>query len=44
MDDRQMLRLSILYRLLRWLINMAGYQVHRRPILDGLTSEYHIAA
>jgi putative transposase len=25
-------------------INMAGYQVHRRPILDGLTSEYHIAA
>ena len=25
-------------------INIAGYQVHRRPILDGLTSEYHIAA
>jgi len=25
-------------------INLAGYQVRRRPILDGLTSEYHIAA
>ena len=25
-------------------INLAGHQVHRRPILDGLTSEYHIAA
>ena len=25
-------------------INIADYQVHRRPILDGLTSEYHIAA
>jgi transposase InsO family protein len=26
------------------MINIADYQVHRRPILDGLTSEYHIAA
>src|SRR5918997_1358755 len=25
-------------------INLADYQVRRRPILDGLTSEYHIAA
>jgi hypothetical protein len=25
-------------------INLAGHQVHRRSILDGLTSEYHIAA
>jgi transposase InsO family protein len=25
-------------------INLAGHQVRRRPILDGLTSEYHIAA
>ena len=25
-------------------INLADHQVHRRPILDGLTSEYHIAA
>jgi putative transposase len=24
--------------------NLAGHQVRRRPILDGLTSEYHIAA
>jgi putative transposase len=26
------------------LINLADHQVHRRPILDGLTSEYQIAA
>jgi putative transposase len=26
------------------LINLADHQVHRRPILGGLTSEYHIAA
>jgi transposase InsO family protein len=25
-------------------INLAGHQVRRRPILDGLTSEYQIAA
>jgi hypothetical protein len=25
-------------------INLVDYQVHRRPILDGLTSEYQIAA
>lgn len=25
-------------------INLVGHQVRRRPILDGLTSEYHIAA
>ena len=25
-------------------INLAGHQIHRRPVLDGLTSEYHIAA
>jgi transposase InsO family protein len=25
-------------------INLADHQIHRRPILDGLTSEYHIAA
>ncbi|MDQ3763959.1 MAG: hypothetical protein M3460_20845 [Actinomycetota bacterium] len=25
-------------------INLASYQVHRRPILDGLTNEYHLAA
>jgi transposase InsO family protein len=25
-------------------INLAGHQVHRRPILDGLTSEYQITA
>lgn len=25
-------------------INLAGHQIRRRPILDGLTSEYHIAA
>jgi hypothetical protein len=25
-------------------INLAGHQVRRRLILDGLTSEYHIAA
>jgi transposase InsO family protein len=25
-------------------INRADHQMHRRPILDGLTSEYHIAA
>ncbi|MFZ0121254.1 MAG: hypothetical protein WAN20_04650 [Pseudonocardiaceae bacterium] len=25
-------------------INLADYQVRRRPILDGLTSEYQIAA
>jgi putative transposase len=25
-------------------INLVGYQVHRRPILDGLTNEYHLAA
>ncbi len=26
------------------LINLADHQVHRKPILGGLTSEYHIAA
>jgi hypothetical protein len=26
------------------LIDLADYQVRRRPILDGLTSEYQIAA
>src|SRR5918997_479846 len=26
------------------MINLVDYQVHRRPILDGLTSEYQIAA
>ena len=25
-------------------INLAGYQVHHRPILDGLTNECHLAA
>src|SRR6185437_6494961 len=25
-------------------INLASHQVRRKPILDGLTSEYHIAA
>jgi hypothetical protein len=25
-------------------INLADHRIHRRPILDGLTSEYHIAA
>jgi putative transposase len=25
-------------------INLADHQVRRRPILDGLTSEYHIGA
>ncbi|MGH3806985.1 MAG: integrase core domain-containing protein [Pseudonocardiaceae bacterium] len=25
-------------------INLVDHQIHRRPILDGLTSEYHIAA
>jgi transposase InsO family protein len=25
-------------------INLAGHQIRRKPILDGLTSEYHIAA
>jgi putative transposase len=25
-------------------INLADHQVHRRPILHGLTSEYHLAA
>jgi len=25
-------------------INLGDYQVRRRPILDGLTSEYQIAA
>jgi hypothetical protein len=25
-------------------INLAGHQIHRRPILDGLTSEYQIAS
>jgi putative transposase len=27
-----------------YVINLVDYQVHRRPILDGLTSEYQIAA
>jgi hypothetical protein len=26
------------------LINLADHQVHRRPILGGLTNEYHLAA
>jgi putative transposase len=26
------------------MINLASYQLHRRAILDGLTSEYQIAA
>jgi hypothetical protein len=25
-------------------INLADYQIRRRPILDGLTSEYQISA
>jgi hypothetical protein len=25
-------------------INLADHQVHRRPILHGLTNEYHLAA
>jgi putative transposase len=25
-------------------INLVNYQVHRRPILDGLTNEYQITA
>jgi putative transposase len=26
------------------MINLAGHQIRRKPILDGLTNEYHIAA